>query len=214
MKKRTFCVYVYYVKDMPIYVGKGKKQRPWVHLRRSHNAGLAQFITWAKEEGIHVAPEIVFYTEEEFEAFAYEHTLIMQYGRIDLETGTLFNRNNGVFQRNLVLNGGVLVDRRNGTFRRKLSFKENEYVVKLNDKRVLSPPRSVNGVKTRGLRIWERDHLLRTWRFENRSALRMLKQAQREVGYNSTKWKRAEEERVKLVTEQRERQRQARLGVG
>ena len=70
MKKRSFCVYVYYVKDMPIYVGKGKKQRPWVHLRRSHNAGLAQFITWAKEEGIHVAPEIVFYTEEEFEAVA------------------------------------------------------------------------------------------------------------------------------------------------
>lgn len=189
MKKRTFCVYVYYAKGVPIYVGKGKKRRPWVHLSRTHNLKLGQFITWCKEEGVEVGPKVVLYTENEFDAFAHEHVLIGKYGRLDLGTGTLFNRTGG-------------------RFHRALTFKENEYIVKLG--RLIKLPPAYKA-KTAGLQAWERDHSIRVWRHENRQALRMIKQAHKDAQYSSTEWKKAEEQRMSQLAQRKERLRQVRL---
>jgi hypothetical protein len=74
-----FYVYEARIEGEVIYVGKGTKSR-YTHCHRK----------WKNCE-----VEIIEYFNSAEDAFRREEELIKQYGRIDLGTGTLFNRSNG-----------------------------------------------------------------------------------------------------------------------
>jgi hypothetical protein len=97
LKMARFYVYVYRNPDsnLPVYVGKGTGVRAWSHLKKSSNSQLDELIQSFCKKEVPVLPEIVFKTSDEFEALAHEAALIVKYGRLDKNTGTLFNRNNG-----------------------------------------------------------------------------------------------------------------------
>lgn len=77
--------------DMPIYVGMGKDNRAWDHLKRSTNKHLHNLIKKLHREGFDPQPEIVINGLTKKQAFQREVELIALYGRRDLGTGTLFN---------------------------------------------------------------------------------------------------------------------------
>lgn len=90
-----YYVYVYYDGDVPVYVGKGQRDRAWAHLKSTKNKAFWDFICEKKELGISLLPTIEFRTNDEDEALAQERFLIMRCGRRDKRTGTLFNLSNG-----------------------------------------------------------------------------------------------------------------------
>jgi len=94
--RNQFYVYLYRdpKDDRVIYVGKGQQNRAWTHLRRETNSHLHRLIKKRLEEGFKIEPEILVYGSEEY-AHQVEITLIAQYGREDLNTGTLFNLTDG-----------------------------------------------------------------------------------------------------------------------
>jgi hypothetical protein len=74
-----FYVYEAKIDDTIIYVGKGTKRR-YTHCYRK----------WK-----HCVVEIIEYFDSAEDAFKKEEELIKHYGRLDLGTGTLFNKSNG-----------------------------------------------------------------------------------------------------------------------
>ena len=90
--------YVYearYSSGIPFYIGKGSGNRIEVTSLRSHNPEVANKIDDIKARGQSPKLEIVFQTENEIEAFKKEAELISLYGRLDLGTGPLLNKNAG-----------------------------------------------------------------------------------------------------------------------
>lgn len=95
-----YYVYIYYEPGtaIPIYVGKGRRDRAWIHLQfwsQNKNTPFACKIRNLLKEGYSPQPEILHYNLSESEAYLIEMQLIRQYGcRFD-ETGTLFNMTYG-----------------------------------------------------------------------------------------------------------------------
>lgn len=79
----------------PLYVGKGKDDRCYAHLRDTRNSLLEEKINHWTENGID--PIIVKAVEDlsEDEAHSLEIELIARFGRHDLKLGPLFNKTNG-----------------------------------------------------------------------------------------------------------------------
>jgi hypothetical protein len=90
--------YTYLYRDpktyTPRYVGKGSALRAWKHLEKSSNLRLHNMIQKRLREGFDVQPEIATKGDEEW-AFFVEEEMIAKYGRLNLGTGTLFNRTDG-----------------------------------------------------------------------------------------------------------------------
>jgi hypothetical protein len=97
--------YVYLIRDprpgkrkVPIYVGKGNRDRAFRHVRRNataRNPMLAAIIVKCRARRCEPPVKIVARFETEAEAFRAEKALILKYGRRDLGTGTLCNLTNG-----------------------------------------------------------------------------------------------------------------------
>lgn len=93
-----FYVYVYYhpLTNQPLYVGKGKGNRVDKHLKPTKlKTRFAIKVKSLMLQGI--TPQYYFYAENlsEDEAFDIESKLIIQYGRIDINTGILYNGTDG-----------------------------------------------------------------------------------------------------------------------
>ena len=80
--------------DLPVYVGKGKNDRAKSHLKKSENPRLHYLLQKRQKEGFIIEPVITFHTSEKA-AYAAEIFWIAVYGRVDKNTGTLFNRTDG-----------------------------------------------------------------------------------------------------------------------
>lgn len=93
-----FYTYIYYDpsrNNEPIYVGKGKDERAWSHIKYSKGKHpFVQRLQYMKRIGI--TPNIGFYSglDEEF-AFLLEEELISKFGRKDLGKGPLLNLTDG-----------------------------------------------------------------------------------------------------------------------
>ena len=99
-----FYVYVYSdpADDIPFYVGMGKGNRKFAHLREAKNnpepvQGQHKLNTIRKmiREGRNPAIEVVYETDDRDRALEFECSLITILGRQDLGTGTLTNKTSG-----------------------------------------------------------------------------------------------------------------------
>lgn len=94
-----FYVYLYSLRGVSLYVGKGTGKRAYDHL--SPFVVKTACTLWAKKvrkllrEGTPPTCEILKYFSSEAEALLYEKELILLYGRIDIKTGTLYNTAEG-----------------------------------------------------------------------------------------------------------------------
>lgn len=89
--------YVYLYKDVdgtPVYVGKGKGDRAFQHLRSSNNDRLKKWIESRSEKGFLIEPEIVASGSED-NMLMVEVALIKLFGRADQGVGPLFNNTDG-----------------------------------------------------------------------------------------------------------------------
>ncbi len=91
--------YVYIYRDpislKEIYVGKGSLKRAYSHLNgKSHNKVLKGRIEFYKEQNLTPFIELIECENEEL-AYKLEYELIIKYGRIDINTGTLYNHTDG-----------------------------------------------------------------------------------------------------------------------
>jgi hypothetical protein len=78
------------------YVGWGKTAtRSYVHIKNSHNARLESMLHKRKREGFELNPVINEHVPSEKSARAIEIFWIAVFGRLDQNTGTLFNRTIG-----------------------------------------------------------------------------------------------------------------------
>ncbi len=96
MIKDEYYVYTYSCPDTGDikYVGMGKNDRAFQHLKGSHNRRFALWINNTMRSG--KLPKIEIYPQSnESSAEAEEIRLIAEYGRLDLKTGKLFNRTSG-----------------------------------------------------------------------------------------------------------------------
>jgi NUMOD3 motif len=90
-----FYCYVYHDENrVPIYVGKGSKYRANTHKGKSTNRRLHNKLKKMQREGKEPVVTITV-VENEQAAFTQEARLIAQYGRADLNTGTLYNLSDG-----------------------------------------------------------------------------------------------------------------------
>jgi len=92
----SYCTYIYSdpKTSVPVYVGMGASTRPRSHLNKSHNVRLHRLIQKRKGEGFDVTPKIIPAPSAQ-EAREMEMLLIVMIGRVDLKTGTLFNKTEG-----------------------------------------------------------------------------------------------------------------------
>ena len=92
-----FYAYIYYDptrNNEPFYVGKGKGERAWSHLKESHNFMVNRRINAIRE--LDYEPEIeIVPCGSEASAFEMEKTLVSKYGRRNLKTGSLWNFTDG-----------------------------------------------------------------------------------------------------------------------
>ena len=79
----------------PIYVGKGKGDRAFVHLKRCGNRMFANRLAKMKRNGINPVIEFLCTNVDEELAFLVEAEAIDKYGRRDNGKGTLLNHTNG-----------------------------------------------------------------------------------------------------------------------
>lgn len=99
VRSRKFYVYIYRtLEGVPIYVGKGMKDRFRVHQRWNSNNQLFNYLRKRSskiEEGRYcLVPDIII-AKDEADAFEMEELLIAMIGRVDIGTGTLFNLTEG-----------------------------------------------------------------------------------------------------------------------
>lgn len=78
-----------------VYLGKGCGRRAWEHLGAAENIQLFDWLCELQQRGAKVEPQIVANNLSQLEALRLEKILIERYGRLDLCTGTLFNRSSG-----------------------------------------------------------------------------------------------------------------------
>lgn len=93
----NFYAYIYYDPAKgyePFYVGKGKDNRAWDHLRLDKKSYFVNKLKSMIERGIQPIIGIYGGLDEEF-AFFLEQELISKFGRRDLGTGTLCNQTDG-----------------------------------------------------------------------------------------------------------------------
>lgn len=93
----TFYAYIYRDPNRklePIYVGKGRKGRAYVHLTRKDKHPFTQRLQLMKREGIEPRIEIITAIDEKHAIFL-EECLIQVLGRKDLGKGPLLNLTNG-----------------------------------------------------------------------------------------------------------------------
>lgn len=90
-----FKFYTYEYRDprnhTPVYVGEGKGRRAYVHLKKTHNPGLATFIAELCALKLKPIIDIKEYFSSQTEAWVREIELIALYGRIITGEGSLFN---------------------------------------------------------------------------------------------------------------------------
>lgn len=92
----------------PIYVGRGRRYRAKSYYKlpkngstgrylnpKSHNPKLDELIAYERSIGREVAINAVYESNDLQAVKSCEKSFIKQYGRIDLGTGTLANRNSG-----------------------------------------------------------------------------------------------------------------------
>lgn len=91
-----FCVYVYRdpATNVPVYVGKGRQHRPYMHLVKSSNVRLDRLIKKRTKQGFAITPEVILASSNE-DAIEMEMLLISMFGREDKGTGSLFNLTDG-----------------------------------------------------------------------------------------------------------------------
>lgn len=80
--------------DTPIYVGKGKGDRAFVHLKAWQRSRIANLLRKRVREGFTVEP-IIYEEPDEASALTAEEFWIAVFGRADLGEGTLLNRTPG-----------------------------------------------------------------------------------------------------------------------
>lgn len=80
--------------NLPIYVGKGAKNRAYSHLKQSHNKRLNRKLAKMKKEG-HIPFIKLIPVENDALAFEMEMLLIALIGRLDKKTGSLYNLTDG-----------------------------------------------------------------------------------------------------------------------
>lgn len=86
----SYYVYVYRNRNnVPVYVGKGRGNRAWEHLKPDSYLGYVHKL--CRDAGKQFAPEIVAEFENEEDAYKLEAKLISEYGRFNQGTGTLLN---------------------------------------------------------------------------------------------------------------------------
>ncbi len=92
-----YYVYVYKhpITQVPRYVGKGKKNRAYAHLKGSSNKNLAGWINNLKEQDLTPLIDFVATDLEEELALLVEVEAISKYGRQDKQKGPLFNHTDG-----------------------------------------------------------------------------------------------------------------------
>lgn len=92
-----FYTYLYIdpLKNEPIYVGKGKGDRAFQHLVRTHNKHFSARLKIIKSNGLEPIIKFLATNIDEELALLVETEAIMKYGRRDLGTGTLLNFTNG-----------------------------------------------------------------------------------------------------------------------
>jgi hypothetical protein len=94
----TFYTYLYRDpsrNNEPIYVGKGKERRAWVHLRRTDKHPFTQRLQKMKRNGIKPVIEFLCKDVDEELSFLCEEEAISLYGRKDLGKGPLLNLSDG-----------------------------------------------------------------------------------------------------------------------
>lgn len=89
-----FYTYIYHDGAVPIYVGKGTGNRAYTHLKKSHNEHLNRKLAKMKREGREPRIQIIEAPDEDA-AYDMEELLVSMIGRVDLETGTLLNKDDG-----------------------------------------------------------------------------------------------------------------------
>lgn len=90
--------YVYMYRDesgTPIYVGKGKDRRAWMHLNSKKKHPFTNKLQKMIREGNDPQPEFICKDVDEEFAFFCEEEAIRKFGRKDLGTGTLLNLTDG-----------------------------------------------------------------------------------------------------------------------
>lgn len=89
----SHCTYVYSdpKTGTPVYVGEGRIDRPFDHLKNTHCTRLRRLIDKRTREGFNVTPRVI-PAESKSDAQEMEMLLIAMFGREDLKTGSLFNR--------------------------------------------------------------------------------------------------------------------------
>ena len=94
----VFYVYIYYhpITNIPFYVGKGKDDRAWFHLKSKSHTFFIRTINKIRKE-YNCEPIIKIYDDNlsEPEAFELEMKLIKKYGRRNNGSGILINLTNG-----------------------------------------------------------------------------------------------------------------------
>lgn len=94
-----YYVYVLKDKEKTFYVGKGTKDRMYIHYKRAKNTKIKSpvldKIRKMVKNNSQIIYEKVFITDNEQKAFEYEIYLINKIGRKDLKKGTLLNLTNG-----------------------------------------------------------------------------------------------------------------------
>ena len=94
-----YYVYVLKDKEKTFYVGKGTKDRMYIHHKRAKNTKIKSPVLDKIRKMIknnsQIIYEKVFVTDNEQKAFEYEIYLIDKIGRKDLKKGTLLNLTNG-----------------------------------------------------------------------------------------------------------------------
>lgn len=91
-----FCTYIYFDPKTgdAIYVGQGKKDRPLQHLKSSNNKRFFNTLQKRLREGFDCTPTIILCPTKK-QAAALEIFWIAVFGRVDTNTGTLFNHTDG-----------------------------------------------------------------------------------------------------------------------
>lgn len=97
-KENKYCVYMYYIDNIPIYVGMGNSKRPYQHLQVSEGSRQNYFYKNLRLDidcGRELTIKVIKTGLTLSEAYTIEEILVELCGRIDKGTGTLYNKTAG-----------------------------------------------------------------------------------------------------------------------